>query len=153
MKFSTKSPASGVLNGFLDRGCSATGELRFEDTLRLDGTFRGRIVSQHDLIIGDSGDFEGEIEVGSVSINGRVKGTVRAHNRIEIHPGGRVSANLISPVLVVEEGAILEGEVSMNPGRVLESASPSLEARPTSVDRKLVAVAGAKRRDDEPRRE
>jgi cytoskeletal protein CcmA (bactofilin family) len=151
MKFGGKTPGPGVLNGFLDRGCTLTGELKFEDTLRLDGTFRGKITSQHELIIGDSGDFDGEIDVGRVSINGRVAGIVRASQRIEIHPGGRVSADLIAPILVVEEGAILEGRVLMGSTAHPEALPQrSAEARPAS-ERKLVAMAGAKRRDEDGR--
>jgi len=150
MKLGGKSNTAGVLNGFLDRGCSLTGELRFEDTLRLDGNFRGKIISEHELIIGDSGDFDGEIEVGSVSINGRVKGIVRASNRIEIHPGGRVTATLIAPILVIEEGATFEGDVQMGHSRTVD-ASAANEGRNSSGDRKIVAMAGMKRRDEEGR--
>ncbi len=37
---------SGELNGFLDRGASFKGELEFEDTMRIDGRFTGKIVSK-----------------------------------------------------------------------------------------------------------
>jgi cytoskeletal protein CcmA (bactofilin family) len=143
--FGPKPPGTGVLNGFLDRGCSVTGELHFDDTLRLDGIFRGKIVSKHALIIGDSAEFHGEIEVGSVSINGRVEGSIRALERIELHPSARVKATLIAPVLLVEEGAVLEGEVSMCPARVADAAPPPEE------ERKVVPLSGGKRREEERR--
>lgn len=151
MKFSSKPAAGpGGLNGFLDRGTEVTGEIRFEDTLRLDGIFRGKIVSKHTLVVGESGEIDGEIEVGTVSINGRVKGIVRAHDRIEIHSSARVTARLVAPVLVVEEGALLEGEVSMMPGRGAESTPQPAESVPE--ENKVVSLAGGRRRDEEGRR-
>ena len=40
----------GELNGFLDRNTSFEGELRFRDTLRLDGCVSGRIISDQVLM-------------------------------------------------------------------------------------------------------
>ena len=102
----------GVLNGFLDRGSHFKGELTFEDTLRIDGKFEGTIRSKHALIIGDKGDVQADIDVGSVSIDGTVRGNIVAREKIEIHPHGRVFAKLQAPILKIEEGAHFEGEVS-----------------------------------------
>lgn len=147
IRLSGKASTPGVLNGFLDHGCTVTGELRFEDTLRLDGTFRGKVVSEHELIIGDSADFDGEIAVGRVSINGRVKGTVRASERIEIHAAGRVTATLVAPILVVEEGALIEGTVTMG-GATGNAEARGSEPRTEGEGNKVVTFAGGKRRDD-----
>ena len=107
-----KKAGEGVLNGFLDEGSHFKGELTFEDTLRIDGKFEGTIRSKHALVIGDTGDVQADIDVGSVSIDGTVRGTVVAREKIEIHPHGRVFAKLQSPILKIEEGAHFEGEVS-----------------------------------------
>ena len=106
----------GVLNGFLDEGSHFKGELTFEDTLRIDGKFEGTIRSKHALIIGDKGDVQADIDVGSVSIDGTVRGNIVAREKIEIHPHGRVFAKLQAPILTIEEGAHFEGEVSSAEG-------------------------------------
>jgi cytoskeletal protein CcmA (bactofilin family) len=70
-----KTRSEGVsLNGFLDRGSQLVGELRFEETFRIDGKFEGKIESGAELIIGDTAEVKGEILVGRLSINGAVKG-------------------------------------------------------------------------------
>ena len=48
-----KGKASGELNGFLDRGASFKGEMEFEDTMRIDGKFNGKIMSKNELIVGE----------------------------------------------------------------------------------------------------
>jgi cytoskeletal protein CcmA (bactofilin family) len=106
---------TGVLNGFLDQGSHFKGDLTFEDTLRLDGKFEGTIRSANELVIGDTAEVDGEIHVGRVSINGTVRGKVRAEERIEIHVGARVQADLSAPVLKIEEGAFFQGSCAMEP--------------------------------------
>lgn len=106
--------SSGVLNGFLDRGSHFKGELSFEDTLRVDGRFDGTIRSPNELVIGETAEVDATIEVGAVSISGTVRGKIRAERRIEIHAGARVFADLFSPVLKIEEGALFQGTCEMD---------------------------------------
>lgn len=103
----------GELNGFLDRGATFRGELEFEDTMRIDGRFIGRIRSKNELIVGESAHIEGDIHVGRVAISGTVVGTIRADQRIEIHRNGKVFSDVDTPALIVEEGAIFQGNCVM----------------------------------------
>jgi cytoskeletal protein CcmA (bactofilin family) len=101
------------LNGFLDEGTEFSGELRFRDVLRIDGRAKGRIVSDNTLIIGETGFVDAEIDCGVVSIRGRVSGEVRGRQRIELLSGCRVQARLVSPKLLIEDGAFFEGDCQM----------------------------------------
>jgi cytoskeletal protein CcmA (bactofilin family) len=102
-----------TLNGFLDKGSHLKGELSFEETFRIDGKFEGKIPSGSELILGDSAEVDAEIHVERLSINGSLKGIVRASERIEIHPRARVTADLQTPVLRIEEGAFFQGSCDM----------------------------------------
>jgi cytoskeletal protein CcmA (bactofilin family) len=108
-----KGLAAEDLNGFLDEGTEFSGELRFRDTLRIDGRAKGRIVSDNTLIVGETGQVDAEIDCGVISIRGRVSGTLRGRQRIELLSGCRVQATLVSPKLVVEDGAFFQGECRM----------------------------------------
>jgi cytoskeletal protein CcmA (bactofilin family) len=102
-----------TLNGFIDRGSHFTGELTFEETFRIDGRFDGKIRSGSQLILGDSAEVSADIDVGRLSVNGSLRGTARASERIELLSRARVHADLASPVLRVEEGAFLQGSCNM----------------------------------------
>lgn len=123
-----KSRGEGAtLNGFLDKGSHLKGELTFEETFRIDGKFEGKIPSGSELILGDSAEVDAEIRVERLSINGVFKGTVHASERIEIHPQARVTAELQTPVLRIEEGAFFQGSCSMGPEgspKLLELPAP-----------------------------
>ena len=108
-----KGKGSGDLNGFLDRGSSFKGELEFEDTMRIDGRFHGKIVSKNELIVGESAAIEGDIHVGSIAISGTVIGKILADHRVEIHRNGKVFSDIETPALIIEEGAIFQGNCTM----------------------------------------
>ena len=104
---------SGELNGFLDRGATFRGELEFEDTMRIDGKFNGKIHSKNELIVGESAHIEGDIHVGRVAISGTVVGKIVADQRVEIHRNGKVYSDIDTPALIIEEGAIFQGNCVM----------------------------------------
>ena len=104
---------SGDLNGFLDRGSSFKGELEFEDTMRIDGKFNGRIRSKNELIVGESAHIEGEIHVGRIAISGTVVGKIKADQRVELHRNGKVYSDIETPALIIEDGAIFQGNCVM----------------------------------------
>ena len=108
-----KGTRSGELNGFLDKGASFKGELEFDDTMRIDGKFNGRITSKNELIVGESANIEGDIHVGRVAISGTVIGKIVADQRVEIHRNGKVYSDVDTPALIIEEGAIFQGNCTM----------------------------------------
>jgi cytoskeletal protein CcmA (bactofilin family) len=114
------NPLKGLLteelNGFLDEGSELLGELRFRDTFRVDGRVRGKIVSDHTLIIGETGRVEADIDCGVVSIHGFVVGHVKGRERIELLSGARVQGTLVAPKLLIEDGALFQGDCDMHPG-------------------------------------
>ncbi len=103
----------GELNGFLDRGSSFKGELEFEDTMRIDGKFNGKITSKNELIVGESAHIEGDVHVGRIAISGTVVGKIIADLRVEIHRNGKVFSDIDTPALIIEEGAIFQGNCVM----------------------------------------
>src|SRR5437879_10883095 len=108
-----KGKGNGELNGFLDRGATFKGELEFEDTMRIDGRFNGKIMSKNELIVGDSATIEGDIHVGRVAISGTVIGKIVAAQKVEIHRNGKVYSDIDTPALIIEEGAIFQGNCVM----------------------------------------
>ena len=112
MNFRGKS-SPGDLSGFLDVGSHFEGELRFEQSFRVDGKVVGKVISDGDLVDGEKGEIDGEIRVGRLFVSGLVKGEVHAARRLSIHPRGRVEGTVHARALIIEEGGILEGQSSM----------------------------------------
>jgi cytoskeletal protein CcmA (bactofilin family) len=112
MNFRGKS-SPGDLSGFLDVGSHFEGELKFEQSFRVDGKVVGKVISEGDLVVGERGEIDGEIRVGRLFVSGLVKGEVHVSRRLSIHPSGRVEGEVHARALIIEEGGILEGQSSM----------------------------------------
>jgi cytoskeletal protein CcmA (bactofilin family) len=111
MKFRSKQ--SDRICAFLDRGMTMTGELEANGTLHIDGNFQGSISSAHNLIVGEHAVVHADIKVGAIEIHGQFFGNIEAKNRVEIFPSGRVRADIRTPVLCVNPGAMLDGGIRM----------------------------------------
>ena len=103
----------GEIKGFLGEGTDFEGTLKFKDVMRIDGKFKGKIISQNTLVIGEPADVDAEIEVPNVFVSGKVKGTIKAGTRLEMHSTARVSCDVVTPVLVIEEGGVFQGNCQM----------------------------------------
>ena len=104
---------AGEITGFLDHGTSVTGELRFSGTLRIEGEFHGSINTDDVLTVGKDADVHADIHAGEVEIHGRVTGPVEAKRRIEIFSTGKIKGDVSAPILVIEDGASLDGQSRM----------------------------------------
>lgn len=131
MMFKGTRPTGGDLNGFLDAGSQMNGELRFDDTFRIDGRFTGSINAEGILVVGEGGEIEADVRARQVFVSGTVRGSLHALERLEITAQGRVYADLETPALSVEDGAFFEGRC------VMERADRTLD--PAGHERRKVA--------------
>lgn len=101
------------INAFLGAGTAYQGKLTFQGAVRVDGIFSGEITSDGSLIAGKDSVIEARLEVGELVLSGAFTGEVRAKRRVVVHKGGVLTGTVVSPALVVEEGAVLEGAIHM----------------------------------------
>ena len=101
------------INAFLGSGTTYQGKLVFQNAVRIDGSFKGEIQSEGSLIIGKEGVIDGTLEVGELILSGLFIGEVRANKKIVVHKTGKIQGSLVSPALVAEEGAVINGQVTM----------------------------------------
>ena len=80
--------------------------------------------SNGDLYVGEHGEVEGEIRVGRLFVTGKVQAVVQAQ-RVEIAPGGQLRGEVSTPILVIDEGAIFEGQARMTEPARVTAAAPS----------------------------
>lgn len=104
----------GRLSGFVGSGTMLTGETSFKAMLRVDGHLTGKVSSEGGtLMVGASGQVDANIAVAAAVINGSVNGDIVASERIELGRTAKVVGNIQTPLLTMEQGAILEGGCSM----------------------------------------
>jgi cytoskeletal protein CcmA (bactofilin family) len=106
-------PRHGPVTSFIDEGAELDGKCSFAGTLILNGKLKGEIESRGTLIVGGNAVVQAGIHASVVTVRGEVIGNIVASERIELAAGARVFGDLETPVLVVEEGALLEGRTRM----------------------------------------
>jgi cytoskeletal protein CcmA (bactofilin family) len=107
------APGSSDLSAFIDEASEIDGKYTFSGTVMLNGKFKGEIVSNDTLIIGEKAVVNASIRAGIVLINGEVVGNVLASERVELRGTARVFGDVEAPVVVVEEGVVFEGNCRM----------------------------------------
>ncbi len=113
-----EQPAMSVL----DQGCELEGRLAFSGTLVLNGKFQGELVSSDTLIVGENGDLKADVRVGVAIVSGQLKGHITAKERVELRSTARMYGDIVTPVLVLEEGVIFDGHCKMK-GDELEAVN------------------------------
>ncbi|MGQ9617915.1 MAG: bactofilin family protein [Candidatus Aminicenantia bacterium] len=108
-----QAPSLGEERTFIGKGVKIKGELSSEEDMIIEGRVEGKIETKKTLIVGKSGNIEGEIKANEVRIMGKVTGDIHATTRIEIVPSGAHFGNIFSPRVAISEGAIFKGNIDM----------------------------------------
>ena len=119
-----KSPGSpSDLTAFIDEGSEIEGKYTFSGTVMINGKLRGEIESNDTLIVGEKAVLNATIRAGVVLVSGEVIGNVIANDRVELRGTARVFGDVESPIVVVEEGVLFEGQCRMSKGRGADGAA------------------------------
>ena len=107
------------IKAYLGSDALFKGTLSFEGTVRIDGKFEGTVNTKDTLVIGETGDMQADVEVGTLVCKGKLKGTAIASKKIEMYPASKITGDVQTPALSIELGAVLDGQLNMS-GRTSE---------------------------------
>jgi cytoskeletal protein CcmA (bactofilin family) len=120
-----RSDSSSEWTGFLEQGVKIEGRLESSGTFRIDSALKGTVVSRETLILGEHAAVEGEIDGNNIIIAGRFDGTIHAAKKVEIQPKAIVTGHIHAPCIIIEPGAVFEGQCHM--------PSSAEDAQPTVI--------------------
>ncbi len=103
-----------------------TGRLVFDGDLRVQGTVEGEATVSGELHIEDQGTVKAKLQARSLSVRGTLEGEVTARERLVVAGSGVVSGTVRTARLVVEDGALLNGTITME--RPTANGRPAGEA-------------------------
>ena len=101
------------IKAYLGSDALFKGTLSFEGTVRIDGKFEGVVRTKDTLVIGETGNMQADLEVGTLVCKGSLNGTVIASQKIEMHPASKITGNIQTPAVSIELGAVLDGHLNM----------------------------------------
>ena len=107
---------TGELNTILGKGTQFEGKSTLEHSLRIDGKYKGDITTTETLVIGKDGEVVGNVNAKTVIIGGKLNGTVITEGKITLETKAEFCGEMKTNKLVIDEGAIFEGNCSMSSG-------------------------------------
>lgn len=88
------------------------GTLISHANVRLDGTFTGKLEINGNVLIGETAKITADVNAKNISVAGAVRGNV-VGKKVQILRTGRVWGDITAAALATEEGAFLDGKISM----------------------------------------
>jgi cytoskeletal protein CcmA (bactofilin family) len=96
----------------LGAGSTLKGELRCQGNVRLDGTFEGTLEIDGNVLVGETGKITADINAKNDSIAGAVRGDVSGKT-VQLLRTARVWGDITASAITTEEGAFIEGKITM----------------------------------------
>ena len=97
----------------LTPGCHFNGKLYCRGSSRIGGKIEGEIISEGLLIIEEEAMIAAKVKADEVVIQGQVEGRLEATGRVRLESNSKFSGDIVTPSLVIKEGAVFNGNTRM----------------------------------------
>jgi cytoskeletal protein CcmA (bactofilin family) len=105
------------LNSVIGDGSIFEGKFFINGSLEIDGRFEGDIKTKEHLIVGETGKVKTDISAKRVTVGGTVIGNIDADEEVSLLSTGRILGNIRAPKVNIEDGVVVEGEISISGGQ------------------------------------
>ena len=103
-----------IVNSLIGAGSEFRGEFKVKDLIRIDGYFKGTIITDGKVLVGKGGVVETDIRAGIVVVGGEVRGSIHATKRLTLLSTCRLYGDVVTRRLIAEEGVVFEGRCTIN---------------------------------------
>ncbi|HEU5328222.1 MAG: bactofilin family protein [Thermomicrobiales bacterium] len=119
----------------IDRSSAFDGVLRTSRNLRIEGQAKGELYCDGTLYVDEGAQVNARVVSANIAVSGTLTGEITCHGKLQIMPTGRVSGRVATASLIIQEGAIYEGELRMsNLDEEPPTTVPSLSVSSTTSD-------------------
>ncbi len=124
----------GAAETFIGPSVHVEGNFNSQGNIQVEGSVTGTIKTSANLAVGEQATINANIEAASAYVAGKIKGNLIIHDRLELSATSVVDGDISTKILVMADGAKLNGHCQMN-GDL--SSLPT----PTKTSKRAVAVA------------
>ena len=114
VKHVKKEPSKDYAVTILTSGCHFSGKMFCRGSTRVGGKVDGEIISEGLLILEEEAVVNADINCEEIVLQGHITGTIKAKTRVEMSRTCTFSGDVITPCLVIEEGAQFSGRSTMD---------------------------------------
>ena len=98
----------------IGRSVLVNGDITGKTDLRIAGKVYGNISIDGELILEKYAIVEGDVKCGAAILAGVIKGNVDCKKKLVLQDNAKILGNVKAEQLVIDEGAILQGNCDMN---------------------------------------
>jgi cytoskeletal protein CcmA (bactofilin family) len=129
--------------------CQIEGKFKSNSNVRIDGVLSGALEVAGNMLVGETAKIEADIHARNISIAGAVRGNVYG-KKVQILRTGRVWGDIHATALTTEEGAFIDGKITMLGHSATNPAVPVTDPEPTQPEAEAPAEAAAPNPPDAP---
>lgn len=115
----------------ISKDTSIDGNVETTGNLRIEGNVKGNIRARSKVVLGNSGQVEGQVYAQTADIEGTIKGTVQVEGMLTLKSTANIKGDIKTGKLVMEAGAIFDGKCKMgsfkNPETLAAESSTKTE--------------------------
>ncbi len=118
------------------------GTFKSSGNVRMDGTFTGTLEISGNILVGETARITADIDARNISIAGAVRGNVTG-NKVQLLRTGRVWGDINASALTTEDGAFIDGRITMKGHAASRQDTPDLEATKPQLESKVIETTEA----------
>ncbi|MEL6269302.1 MAG: polymer-forming cytoskeletal protein [Chloroflexota bacterium] len=108
----TRNVSARMFDTALGAGSDLEGTLHSDGNVRLDGRFKGTLDITENVLIGETAEIEADVNAKNITVAGQVRGNITG-KKIHLLATARIVGDITAEALITEDGAVIEGRVSM----------------------------------------
>jgi cytoskeletal protein CcmA (bactofilin family) len=112
----------------ISEGSSFDGIYRTEESICIHGSVQGEMSSTGSIFVAAQARVTANVIGRTVTVAGRVDGQIVCTGRVELTPSARVTGDITAGTLIVQEGAVFDGQLKM-PSRGGETSAVTVTTR------------------------
>ncbi|MCF8309581.1 MAG: polymer-forming cytoskeletal protein [Bacteroidales bacterium] len=106
-------PNSLAVN-LISNGTTFKGDIQTDSDLRIDGVLNGTIQSKGKVIVGETGQVEGEVQCKNADISGKINANLKISELLTLKATAQINGEVLTKKLSIEEGAVFTANCRMD---------------------------------------
>ncbi|MBH5328828.1 polymer-forming cytoskeletal protein, partial [Eikenella sp. S3360] len=107
------SSTPSAIDTIIGAQCRIQGDILSQQSVKIEGQIQGNVQAGGTVIIGDKGSVNGDIRGSELVVFGKTEGLIEV-KKLHLKPNARVTGNIRTQSLQVEDGAVYTGDIRMD---------------------------------------
>lgn len=120
----------------ISNGTTFKGDIQTDSDLRIDGVLNGTIQSKGKVIIGETGQVEGEVQCNNADISGKTNANLKITELLTLRATAKINGEVLTKKLSIEEGAVFTANCRMDDSTTAQKKTTNAQQPPKEKQQK-----------------